>query len=238
MATELAPFQRHPSGTGHRGAVEALALVAATVPLPPATAAALRLVCRATKLAVDHATKVVSLSLGAAEELLAVGNPLTSGLTSLRCARGKTEEFCSISGFYNACLMAFKNSQTLEDLLLCPYLAVNCPSDACVALGMLGAKGWPKLRSMEIFCIPRIFDRYIMLNTAPFLIEMRLTGRLGPRDIAALAAAEGLAARLEVLQLGVCDSEEHVIEYFALLKGLLLATPRLRRLAMSICART
>ncbi len=77
----------HPRARVHPAALEVLTVVGATVPLPKPTAAALRLTCKATRLAVDQATYELILTPAAAEGLRPVGSALTAGLTSLQLKR-------------------------------------------------------------------------------------------------------------------------------------------------------
>jgi hypothetical protein len=79
-----------------------------------------------------------------------------------------------------------------------------------------------------------MFSLYIRLESMPRLIELRTTGRIGAGDATALRQAPGLAARIEVLEVGMYDPDAHVTEYYRDFKHFLEAAPRLRELYMGV----
>lgn len=212
-----------------------LALVAANVPLPTETQAALRLTCRATKLAVDDGVKELVLGVEAATGIRAVENPLTAGLTCLRLELS-LQDF-DVPSVENALTIASINAPHIEKLELDDVLAARDVDAARVVLGALGAATWPSLRSLSISCLPGTFDTYIDINKMPKLTELHLYTFLCSTDIDALHARNGkhFPSTLEVLTLEAYAGDENENkEYFVAVGEMLETMSPLRRLELDI----
>lgn len=212
-----------------------LELVAATVPLPPATAAALRLVCRATKRAVDHAATKLSIPWAIVHQLSLEGDLLTSGLTSLIFKKDPNAAQLYEPGLgKRAVIIAQKSVTHLETLHLgSGHLREDhVQGDAHgEVLALIGAQQWPKLRSLAVMSTKGIFETHIGLDTMPLLAELTLSGALGSGDVAAMCHASHLSATLEVLDLRwVCIDASAARQA---LGDLLKDLPRLRCIALN-----
>jgi hypothetical protein len=217
--------------------VDILALVAAIVPLPTPTAAALRLVCRATKLAVDHATTELSIPWDDVLQIPIQSTPLMSGLTSVTF----TDDL-GYDGIYliNACSIVCYSSETLETLHMHPGSSiVDRGGDEALAildgeeaLAILGGRQWPSLRALTLFSIQKTFPIHINLNSMPGLTKLMLSGELHPNDVIAMKAANHLSSMIEELELPAIDIIESYIGFESALTDFFSALPRLRRLTL------
>lgn len=230
MSNDLASFLSNHCSTGADPA--ALALVAATVPLPKPTAAALRLVCQATKMAVDTEFKTIHLFLDSAEGLRAVANPLTSGLQVLTFHG--FNEVPSETGIFNACLMALNSCSDIQVLHLLPNLSFKQKSTARVALGLLGTQKWPKLLQLIIPSIPSIFTDCIKVDLMPALQRLGLGGSLSWRDVAALRSGTHFRSTIEVLDFAGSVADTDLDLFDKEINGLLQGAPQMRKLTLDI----
>lgn len=222
---------RHHEQTADPAA--ALAIVAATIPLPTDTLKALRLTCQATRLSIDEGITALNLPSNAAQQLRVEGSTLVSGLASLIIEdHGPLD---STLWMTNACTMAKNNSESLEKLILFRWVA--CPGMPGAVENFLGLlkdhESWPKLRSLTLPSIPGMLDSFIKVEKMPELAELFLQGRMAPSDLAALLGISSFLSKVEVLDLGVCDSDANVQEFFELVGRLLRSAPRLRHFEMS-----
>lgn len=181
----------------------ALALVVANVPLPKETQKALRLTCRATRLAVDQTITDLVLVPEAAEQLHRVDSPLLLGLTSLTFTT-KLYHSWEPPAVLNACSIASRNCGSLEALKFQPTF----PADG---YGNLLQHFWPRLRSLVLYCDKGVFETSIHIDTMPSLTELRLEGELRAADVAALHRGAHFSSTIEILKLLVLtgDSGDH-----------------------------
>lgn len=226
-----------PPTAGANG-FQVLELVAATVSwLPKSTLAALRLTSKATKLAVDHATKKLFLSLSSAEELRVIDSPLLSELTSLNVFTDFSVDALQL--YPKAVAIAIQNHRSLESLSLFPVYGVNLRNaDSCaalrVALAPLGALEWPKLNSLCLRLGKSTVSSLSGMFNAPYLTELKLNGHVDASDITALSNAPHLASNLKVLYLfQLVRPHGNIEELFGALRALLNALTNLKRFSVS-----
>lgn len=98
--------------------------------------------------------------------------------------------------FSKACTLAASNAGSLETLQLDPIYGIFDD-----ALCTLGAREWPRLRSLSILCIPGTFSSYLKIDSMPGLKDLRLSGSLTSSDVAALARGRHFPSAVEVLNI-------------------------------------
>jgi hypothetical protein len=214
------PTTHATSVAQHRGSAPdpatVLALVATTIELDDDADKALRLVCRATRRAVDEAIAFwrvteKKLKLWADLNLTTPITPFTSGFVGITCTIGAWEDTMDLSfQMINFLIIATHNSQSLESLVLRwrPILASTQGAKvARTAAAMLGAREWPKLKDLTITIAPStlsaVFNHY---STPSFtaLRKLSVPSKLSVDDIATLSRLEHLCSKLEDLCLGKC----------------------------------
>lgn len=210
-------------------ATEALELVATNVPLPKPTAAALRLVCRSTRRAVDESVKSLSLNAAAAEALRPLGTPLTADLTALSLF-DLNSEFSGV-GVTNGTMIAVHNAKHMEALNM--PIVLDHRVERAVPV-MLGAVDWPRLRFLTLSCFPGVCDGFISIDYMPRLTKLHLYGGLDTSDLNALRQGRWFPAAAESLTLRAWIPPEEATRFFEALAQLLQITPRLQSLALEV----
>lgn len=172
--------------------LSALALVPLNVALPPATAAALRLVCKATKEAVDQSVTELRLTLREGQTIYDTGSELTKGLTGLSLCAEEWKDDSSIHlQVLDVGIIALRNSQTLLTLEMLHGVDHRTPAGAAATSAvavLLRSNNWPKLHHLSykgqliwhIYHFRSAFDAFIRCPAeigAAWIAERR--GRYG-----------------------------------------------------------
>jgi hypothetical protein len=223
--------RQSPGAASQPSATEALALVIGNVYLSKPTSAALRLVCKTTRLTIDGEITTLVLKADAAKKLRAMGSPLASGLNSLRF-HGAGFDCLSM---LNASLIAVRNVKSLEVFAFSPDQWNITDRQRGDVLAMLGACDWPKLRSLTVYALPNIFTKFIDIDMMPEMTKLRLYGKVTGADVTALSRSQFFPShRVEVFSFLSYTCFTGDLDPVTNGLGVLLCSSRLRRLSVSV----